>query len=139
MKILLEKEKIETLRKISMECFPNEASAILIGERTDEEIIVDRIIESKNILESTTSFEVEPEFLAETLGSLEGTDEELVGFFHSHPRSPAFISSRDKKFMRLWRKKIWMVAGLNKQGKVTEVETYEWSEDSPSKIEIEVA
>ena len=73
------------------ECFPEEACGFFVG-RGDS---ADRYLPAVNTLHSRTAFAVEPEFLFRMFRSLRASGEEMVAVCHSHPSSPAVLSTRD--------------------------------------------
>lgn len=120
----LERDAWKTIHKVSKKYFPMEACGLLTGERSGEKIKVKEANGAENVLESRTAFKIEPSFVLEVMEKAKKKDQELVGFFHSHPGFSAFVSPRDEKFMKLWLEKVWIVAGLNRQAEVTEVKAF---------------
>lgn len=111
MAIFISKEDIFYLKKISKEEVPNEAVAILTG-KTNSDLFVEDLKKAKNDSPSPNSFKIDPEFLLMELEKLENTHLELVGFFHSHPNSKAYVSDRDRKYMNMWNDKLWLIGGM---------------------------
>lgn len=136
MEVHLNKNCWRTMQRISREHLPNEATAILVGRRRGEKVQVKDVIEAENILESPTTFKIEPEFVIEVLEKAEEGGLGVVGFFHSHPSLSAFVSDMDEKFMKLWPKKVWMIAGVNNWGEVTEVKAFRFINEDFEEIEI---
>jgi len=138
MKIHLTESVKSTLQKISNQSFPKEASALLIGERRNEKVEIQEVKEAENVLKSRTAFQIEPELVVDTLDELEKNEEELVGFFHSHPNLSAFVSPRDEKFMKLWLDKAWLIAGTDGQGKITEIKAFSWIDEEIQELEVKL-
>lgn len=136
MEVRLGESVRENIKEISKDYFPNEASALLVGGKRGERVQVKKVVEAENVLESPTTFKIEPEFVVEVLERAEEEGLELVGFFHSHPGLSAFVSARDKKFMKLWLEKIWVIAGTDEGGEVTEIKAFRRTDAEFEEIEI---
>ena len=136
MKVKLGKSKENKIEKISKKYFPNEGCALLTGEIRNNEINILKVIEAKNTLKSPTSFKMDPILVAEITEKLENQEnKELIGFFHSHPNLSAFVSDLDKKCMKIWPKKIWIIAGTNKKGELKDIKAFKW-EKQPVEVDL---
>jgi proteasome lid subunit RPN8/RPN11 len=108
MHIQLKREHIEIIRNTSANNFPLEACGILVGYITPKKIIATRIVCAINKSRSTTRFQIDPEFLLETINKTEKEGLELVGFFHSHPNNIQ-PSSIDEIYMKFWPGVAWVI------------------------------
>lgn len=54
-------------------------------------------------------FLVEPRAVLDVMKTYRDRDEELVGFYHSHPDHPAELSPTDLEFARLWPRTVWLI------------------------------
>ena len=79
---------------------PSESCAMLLGTKVDDEWSVKEIFLTQNMDNSQTNFTISPEELLKGYQLAEKMHLELVGVFHSHPKSDAIPSSTDKKFMQ---------------------------------------
>ena len=79
---------------------PSESCAMLLGTKADDIWNVKEIFLTQNIDNSQANFTISPEELLEGYQLAEKMHLELVGVFHSHPKSDAIPSSTDKKFMQ---------------------------------------
>ena len=104
----LQRNHVELLKQEAERVFPVEACAILFGNLTENEAIVEKVEITQNRLRSSTRFEVDPSTVARSIVEEEKEGFEFVGLFHSHPAS-AFPSEIDRKFMRLWVEAIWLI------------------------------
>ncbi|KXA97445.1 hypothetical protein AKJ37_02995 [candidate division MSBL1 archaeon SCGC-AAA259I09] len=102
MKALFEDTVWKDIRKVSELEFPLEACSVLAGRKENGLFKIEKMIETKNRQSSRSSFKIDPKFIVDTLDELEGSDMELIGFFHTHPNMSAYVSERDEKFMKLW-------------------------------------
>ncbi len=136
MKAKLRKKVREEIEKISKKYFPNEGCALLIGKKQNEVIDIKRAIEAENVLDSPISFKMDPILVAETIEEIgDEKNKELVGFFHSHPNLTAFVSSLDRKCMELWPEKLWIIAGTDNKGRLTEIKSFKW-EEQPVEVKL---
>jgi proteasome lid subunit RPN8/RPN11 len=87
---------------------PNEAAALLFGSIEGTDYIVTRLERVHNILNSTTTFAVDPDEQYRLMTDAEVNGLELIGVFHSHP-APAFPSIKDERNMQL-NPVVWLIA-----------------------------
>ena len=94
--LILSKKHLGEISEHSRASFPVEACGILVGRRGHREKIVERVCPAKNILASTSRYEIDPEELIKVFGEAEGESKEVLGFYHSHPHWPAYVSEIDR-------------------------------------------
>lgn len=104
----LKRQHLDSLSIEAKKVHPVEACSILFGKILAENAYVSKIVHAKNILNSTTRFEINPEFFLKELNHAEKEGLEFIGLFHSHP-APTQPSSIDQKFMKLWGNAIWLI------------------------------
>jgi proteasome lid subunit RPN8/RPN11 len=104
----LKDRNINLLKEEAKKVHPTEACAILIGRTNPNELIVSEVLLTPNKLQSSVRFEIDPEFLFQTFEEVEKKGCEVIGFFHSHP-APTKPSRIDKKFMKHWSNKVWLI------------------------------
>ena len=93
---------------------PNEACAILYGNKIKEKNTVKEIWLTKNSNPSPIEFTLSAEQTWEMDQKRKELNLEVIGIFHSHPNSDAFPSSTDKKFMQN-NPYVWIIySGINK-------------------------
>jgi proteasome lid subunit RPN8/RPN11 len=85
-----------------------EICGFIIGEIRGSRAIATEIKSAKNVLNSPTRFQIDPEDFLKTLAKAESRKLEIIGFYHSHP-APPYPSLVDEKFMALWPDKIWLI------------------------------
>lgn len=134
-KIKIEKKTLETIKKISKKSFPKEACALLIGNKEENLVKIKKVIKAENILHNSKLFKIDSRFLIEKVEEIEEGNKELLGFSHSHPHLSAYVSKQDKKFMKPWPNKIWLIAGINEERTITEIKAYGWSSE-PVELEL---
>jgi len=101
-------QQLQFLREEARRVHPVEACAILFGKTTQREAIVKRVVAVPNILKSATHFEIDSEVFFDAFMQADEQELEFIGLFHSHP-APAYPSSVDLKFMRLWGDAVWLI------------------------------
>jgi len=77
--------------------FPIEACGILVGKKDKENKIVEDVYPTRNILNSSSRYQVDPEEQLKIFMKAEKEAKEILGFYHSHPYWPAYFSEIDKK------------------------------------------
>ena len=98
---------------------PNESCAMLYGEKNT----VSEVFLTKNIEESPVNFTISNEQLIEGYKIAEEKNLEMIGIFHSHPKSKAYPSNTDKKFM-FSNPVVWVIySGINKNFKAYTLES----------------
>jgi [CysO sulfur-carrier protein]-S-L-cysteine hydrolase len=79
--------------------YPRECCGLLAGRTTPGGILVTRVVASRNTADGDQRdrFEVDPQVRFDLMRALEGSDERLVGHYHSHPDHPAIPSATDRR------------------------------------------
>ena len=113
-KIILSKLQKKILLDHTCKEEPNEACAILYGNKIEEENTVKEIWLTKNDTPSPIEFTLSAEQTWEMDQKRKEFNLEIIGIFHSHPKGDAFPSSTDKKFMQN-NPYVWIIySGINK-------------------------
>ena len=116
-KIILSKLQKKILLDHTCKEEPNEACAILYGNKIEEESTVKEIWLTKNETPSPIEFTLSAEQTWEMDQKRKELNLEIIGIFHSHPKSEALPSSTDKKFMQN-NPYVWIIySGINKNFK----------------------
>ena len=122
-KIILSKLQQKILLDHTCKEEPNEACAILYGNKIEEESTVKEIWLTKNETPSPIEFTLSAEQTWEMDQKRKELNLEIIGIFHSHPKSEALPSSTDKKFMQS-NPVVWIIySGINKNFKAFIVES----------------
>jgi proteasome lid subunit RPN8/RPN11 len=72
---------------------------------------------------TAVTFEANAEFVYRVIERAEKMGLSLVGIYHSHPNTAAYISTRDMEFMSLWPSVAWLIISLTESG-IREVKAY---------------
>lgn len=108
MTILLREEQVSALIEEAKRRHPVESCGILFGHITEHEIFIERIVPTRNVLESPTRFRISPEEFVRHISEAEEEGLKLIGFYHSHPGTPA-PSPIDLEYMKLWPQSVWLI------------------------------
>ncbi|MEH6475379.1 MAG: M67 family metallopeptidase [Sneathiella sp.] len=113
-KFQMSSAQLEELRAHTLICMPQEACALLIGQREKSgNWQVSRVAVAKNIAERKEKFfEVDPALRIGLERDLRDQDDEIIGVFHSHPNGHAEPSKSDES-MIIERHLIWLVASID--------------------------
>ncbi len=117
MRILLPQEAYDILDQHTRSCWPEEACALLIGDRSGiREILISRVVLSKNVAEDRKRyFEIDPRVRISLEKELRDKSEEFVGLYHSHPEGPAVPSETDESM--IYEKELcWLIASCGDSG-----------------------
>jgi proteasome lid subunit RPN8/RPN11 len=104
----LHRHHVDLLKQEAEKVHPVEACAMLFGNLSQNEAVVEKVVVAPNKLQSTVWFEIDPTKVAAALTEAEEEGLEFVGLFHSHP-APAAPSSIDLEGMRLWGDALWLI------------------------------
>ena len=90
-------------------CEPGESCAILYGSSYGSRVSVQDVFLAKNIdADPLTRFTISNEELIAAYGRAEDAGTQVVGIFHSHPRSEARPSATDVRFMEI-NPVVWVI------------------------------
>jgi len=95
----ISKNEFDELRRHSEETYPHECCGILLGHIDDDIRVVTSIARAGNTRNDSphNRYNIDPKDLirVQREARTRGKDEEIVGFYHSHPDHPAQWSSTD--------------------------------------------
>ena len=95
MTIVIRRVDLDTIVEHSQETYPKEACGILLGARNDDLREVNMVFSAKNMLESETSYQIDPQDQLDIFVKADELSLEVVGYYHSHPYWQAQPSSID--------------------------------------------
>jgi len=123
--VRIPKTLLDQIRHAAEAAYPAECCGILVGSGCiGDGIAISRIVESANLAaeQRNDRFEVDPMVRFEVMRELEGTDEEIVGHYHSHPDHPAEPSATDLE-MAFEPELAWIIASVT-NGKVSDIRAH---------------
>lgn len=106
--VRLSREQANYMIEEALKRHPIEACGVIFGRVEGDIARVERVVPLRNMLESETMFQIDPEEFLRVLLDLESRGLNHLGFFHSHP-GDVKPSTLDLKYMRLWPESIWMI------------------------------
>ena len=71
-----------------------------------------RVHRARNEFSSPMRFNVHPQDLIRITNEIDDAGEELVGIYHSHPRSEAYPSQTDINLAANWPDPLWLICSL---------------------------
>lgn len=89
--MVADRSVLDEMVRHAREAAPNECCGLLIGR----EGRIEEAVRARNVRESPTAFQVDPADHFAALRKARAEGREILGAYHSHPRSPASPSPRD--------------------------------------------
>ena len=131
--LLLKRQQVDLLKQETEKVYPVEACALLFGTCSQNTLILQEIVIAPNRLQSAFKFEIDPSSVVVALTKAEEVGLDFIGLFHSHP-VPAFPSSTDLKFMKLWGDILWLIMSST-EGKLA---AYQLENDILKEVSIKI-
>jgi proteasome lid subunit RPN8/RPN11 len=138
--IRLDEAHLKQIRAAAERAYPEECCGLLVGRVAPTgEIEVTRVVDSPNIRQDRAHdrFEVDPKIRLAVERSVRGTDERVVGHYHSHPDHPARPSETDRA-MAFEPELVWVIVAVGTGG-VQEVRAYKLDETRGDFAAVEIA
>jgi len=82
-------EVLEEIIAHAKKAYPKEDCGVIAG------FDVGRFIPMKNVADTETEFEMDPQELIRVLRDIRNSGQRLIAIYHSHPKGPARLSSKD--------------------------------------------
>lgn len=97
--------------------YPAECCGLLAGRdgEAGNAVTVTRVVAAANVTEGDArlGFEVDPQVRIDLMRTLRGSEERLVGSYHSHPKGGAAPSETD--LARAWEPDlVWLITGMDR-------------------------
>jgi proteasome lid subunit RPN8/RPN11 len=89
---------------------PYEACGVLVGTIDRDTAVVEKAVQITNSKRTSRSFELEPGEFYNAWNNAEKNGMEIIGVFHTHPRSSAVPSLWDRETMQN-DTGVWLIAG----------------------------
>ncbi|MEM1592268.1 MAG: M67 family metallopeptidase [Candidatus Bathyarchaeia archaeon] len=105
----ISREDLEKIFKHAIECFPTECCGILAGKRLKEGNVVEKVYPTRNLLESSFEYQLDPEEQVRIFKDAETHGLEVIGFYHSHTISDTYWSRVDDERSKLWPGYVFLV------------------------------
>lgn len=97
-----------------------EVCGLLVGVRDGDRVTITAVRPTTNVVAEGCDdrFTVDPRALLRIEEELDGTGAELVGVYHSHPRTPPEPSLLDRRNAALWPSFVHAIAGRAEDGPI---------------------
>ncbi|WP_224268435.1 desampylase [Haloprofundus salinisoli] len=115
---------------------PREVCGVLIGERGEETSphTVTGVRRVANVAaDPRTSYELDPEATLEAVESAEAAGDDVVGFYHSHPESPAHPSETDRR-EATWEGYVYLIVSPA----FDELRAWRWTGERFDPLDVEI-
>lgn len=110
-RLVLVRDAHEAILSHADDAAPAEAVGVLVGERADPDRVT-RVERARNAAATPDSrYSLDPVEQLSLLESVEDAGEDVVGFYHSHPRGPAGPSATDEA-RATWEGYVYAIASL---------------------------
>lgn len=120
--------QLKQITEQAQAAYPGECCGLLAGRAgLDGSITVTRVVASPNAAASPGNdrFEVSPKVRFDLMRALDGTDEAIIGHYHSHPDHPPKPSKTDLS-MAFEPELVWLITAVTS---ATAGETFAWRLD----------
>ena len=106
---------VERIAGAAAQAYPEECCGLLIGHRVGGDLHITHVAASPNVApaERTRRFEVDPALRLSLMRRLRGSDEEIVGHYHSHPNGLVQPSEHDAA-MAFEPDLVWIVVAVER-------------------------
>jgi proteasome lid subunit RPN8/RPN11 len=102
MTLKIKKTHLNEILEEARKNYPIEACGILIGRINENERIVEEVYHARNVLSSTSAYQIDPIDELKAFEEAEKEGLEVIGFYHSHPFWDPFWSNIDEEKGKLW-------------------------------------
>jgi len=128
MKLLLTDEHIATMKHHAENTYPEECCGVILGKVVSDSKQTVRVVGLENSFqgEKHNRFLITPEMYRRWEKEALKEDLDIIGFYHSHPDSPAIPSEYDRSHAWPWYSYIIISV---QAGKATEVRNWRLQED----------
>ena len=105
--ITIAPQLMKNITQAAKQAYPNECCGLLAGTRNiNGAVTITQARNSANVAKSSIKkhFQIDPIVHFDLIHELEGTGEQIIGHYHSHPNHPARPSEKDLKmaFEKCW-------------------------------------
>ena len=106
--VILSRSVLDAIARHGELAYPEECCGFLVGSSTDgpnpggRVVRATRPVENRVAADRAHRFVIPPEELLRAQRELEGTPQEVLGFYHSHPDHPAVPSEFDREHAWPW-------------------------------------
>lgn len=126
-RLILDAEQVATMEHHAEAHSPEECCGILVGRVSPHLSEVHDVLPSRNVAEDRRRrYDIDPRQLLDAHREARLTGRDVVGYFHSHPASPAVPSRTDGA--HAWPNTSYVILGLE-DGRVTSLRSWRWLDE----------
>jgi len=103
MVLKIRKLDLDNIFQHTKKCYPKEACGILLGRKIGEQKNVEKVCNTRNILDSASEYQIDPTEQLKIFKEAEREGLDILGFYHSHPFLAPFWSETDNERSKLWK------------------------------------
>ncbi|MEM2952966.1 MAG: M67 family metallopeptidase [Candidatus Bathyarchaeia archaeon] len=115
MVLKIKSQHLEKIFHHARKCYPLEACGILVGRVKGEERVVTEVYHTKNMLASSSSYQIDPIEQLRVFEKAELMNLNVLGFYHSHPFWDSYWSKADDEASKLWIGYVFLIISLKKE------------------------
>lgn len=123
-RLILGADHIASMRRHAESLAPEECCGILVGHAMASHSEVRDVLTARNVAQDRRRrYDIDPRQLLDAHREARQDGRDIVGYFHSHPASPAVPSRTDGK--NAWPDTSYVILGLE-DGRVTSLRSWRW-------------
>ncbi len=123
-RLILDAEQVTTLRRHAEMHTPEECCGILVGHGAASHSEIHEVLPTRNVAEDRRRrYDIDPRQLLDAHRNARRDGHDIVGYFHSHPASPAVPSRTDGE--HAWPDTSYVILGLENR-QVTSLRSWRW-------------
>ncbi len=141
MTLVLSQAVIDQMYRHAQADYPREACGILVGRMENGHRQVAHIVETPNIepTRQRDRFVMDPQVLLRVFKDTRGSDQAVVGYYHSHPDHPCEPSPTDFQFAADWADHAFLIVEVRDQVAVrcrswVVADGADWFEEEPVEV-----
>jgi proteasome lid subunit RPN8/RPN11 len=124
--VLIPADQMAQIEEHARETYPEECCGILIGLRAERPAVYSAYrAQNRNFVRSFDRYELDPRDILTADRAAENENQEILGFYHSHPDHPPLPSATDAE--HAWPGYLYLIVAVTERGE-TESRGWSWSE-----------
>jgi proteasome lid subunit RPN8/RPN11 len=131
-KLVVSPRHLLTIHQHAAMTYPEECCGILIGNRSEDAAVVDRILSASNEREQENRhnrYVIDPQAVLAAHKEARAAGADIIGYYHSHPDCPAVPSDYDRE--HAWPGLTYLIVSVEK-GTVVDSRTWQLTDDRQS-------
>lgn len=135
--ITIAPQLMKNITQAAKQAYPNECCGLLAGTRNiNGAVTITQARNSANVAKSSIKkhFQIDPIVHFDLIHELEGTGEQIIGHYHSHPNHPARPSEKDLK-LAFDPQLFWLIISLN-ENRINDVKVHKINDTTATSYEV---